>query len=226
MATLLEMEKLTAEERLAIQTEFNSRYLKAVKGTYALEAKEITEAMKRYAKVEKDKTKLTDMENSLRNKLRLDAAQAAIAGFADSMQKMADAGIVSQKEAKKLAVVQATVDALAAANAAYKSMAGILFVGPVLGAIAAAAALAAGYANVRAIESAETGFDGVVNQPTLFMTGEGNKREHVAVRPLEGPNINGPKGNITINVSAPLVDETVIDSIIPAIQKAQSLNLA
>jgi len=31
---------------------------------------------------------------------------------------------------------------------------------------------------------------------------------------------------ITVNVSAPLVDETVIDSIIPAIEKAQRLNLA
>ena len=226
VTTLLEMEKLTAEERAAIQTEFNSRYLQSVKGTYALEMKEITEAMKRYAKVEKDKTKLADMENSLRRKLNLDTAQAAVAGFASSMQKMADIGMVSQKDAKRLAAVQATIDALAAANAAYKAMAGIPVIGPALGAIAAAAALGAGYANVKAIESAETGFDGVVNQPTLFMTGEGNKREHVAVRPLEGPNINGPQGGITINVSAPLVDETVIDSIIPAIQKAQRLDLA
>ena len=31
---------------------------------------------------------------------------------------------------------------------------------------------------------------------------------------------------ITLNISAPLVDETVIDSIIPAIEKAQRMNLA
>ena len=31
---------------------------------------------------------------------------------------------------------------------------------------------------------------------------------------------------ITVNVTAPLVDETVVDSIIPAIEKATRLNLA
>jgi len=36
----------------------------------------------------------------------------------------------------------------------------------------------------------------------------------------------GQGGGITINISAPLVDETVIDSIIPAIEKAKRLNLA
>jgi hypothetical protein len=43
---------------------------------------------------------------------------------------------------------------------------------------------------------------------------------------LSSPNIDGPQGGITINISAPLVDETVVDSIIPAIEKAQRLNLA
>ena len=36
----------------------------------------------------------------------------------------------------------------------------------------------------------------------------------------------GSGAGITVNVTAPLVDETVIDSIIPAIEKAQRLNLA
>ncbi len=40
-------------------------------------------------------------------------------------------------------------------------------------------------------------------------------------------NMNqGGGGGITLNISAPLVDETVIDTIIPAIQKAQRMNLA
>ena len=39
--------------------------------------------------------------------------------------------------------------------------------------------------------------------------------------------INTGQGmGITINISAPLVDETVIESIIPAIERAQRLNLA
>ena len=69
---------------------------------------------------------------------------------------------------------------------------------------------------------AETGFEGVVNQPTLFLTGENNKPEQVSVTPLGGESASG----ITINISAPLVDETVVDSIIPAIEKAKRMNLA
>ena len=101
-----------------------------------------------------------------------------------------------------------------------------------MGFIAAATAIASGLANIVQIEnslsqmqSAATGFDGIVNKPTMFMTGEAGA-ERVSVTPLEGPNINGPQGGVTINISAPLIDETVVDSIIPAIEKAQRLNLA
>ena len=55
---------------------------------------------------------------------------------------------------KAFAVTQATIDTFQGANAAYSSMAKIPYVGPVLGAIAAAAAIASGMANVRAITSA------------------------------------------------------------------------
>ena len=131
-----------------------------------------------------------------------------------------------EKVAKRAAQVQALVDAYASANAAYKAMVGIPFVVLAFAVTAAATALAAGLANVKMIESAATGFDGIVNKPTMFMTGEAGA-ERVSVTPLEGPNINGPQGGgITLNISAPLVDETVIDTIIPAIQKAQRLVLA
>jgi len=133
-----------------------------------------------------------------------------------------------EKVAKRAAQVQALVDAYASANAAFKSIVSTI-PGPVglgLAYVAGATALAAGLANVKMIESAATGFDGIVNKPTMFMTGEAGA-ERVSVTPLEGPNINGPQGGgITLNISAPLVDETIIDTIIPAIQKAQRLNLA
>ena len=78
----------------------------------------------------------------------------------------------------------------------------LTFTGPlgVGAAVMALVALEAAKAKVRGIEFAETGFDGIVNSPTMFMTGEGNKAERVQVTPLQGPNINGPQGGITINV--------------------------
>ena len=47
--------------------------------------------------------------------------------------------------------------------------------------------------------------------------------ERIDVTPLPSPTNNG--NNITINISAPLVDETVVDHIIPAIRRAEKLNL-
>jgi len=47
--------------------------------------------------------------------------------------------------------------------------------------------------------------------------------ERIDVTPLPSPTSNG--NNITINISAPLVDETVVEHIIPAIRRAEKLNL-
>ena len=103
------------------------------------------------------------------------------------------------------------------------------FTGP-LGIGAAAAALVgleAAKAGVRSLEFAETGFDGIVNSPTMFMTGEGNKAERVSVTPLQGPNINGPQGGMTINFNnAIMSSDFTRDQIIPQIQQAVRMNLA
>jgi hypothetical protein len=61
---------------------------------------------------------------------------------------------------KAMAVVQATIDTYASAQAAYKSLAGIPVVGPVLGGIAAAAAVAMGMKNIAAIKGAGGGGGG------------------------------------------------------------------
>tara|TARA_R110002110_G_scaffold273041_2_gene488423 strand:- start:892 stop:2679 length:1788 start_codon:yes stop_codon:yes gene_type:complete len=81
--------------------------------------------------------------------------------------------------------------------------------------------------NAQAMFAAE-GADFITSGPQLVVVGDNpGGREHVQVTPIDSPGPNAPSGgNITINISAPLVDETVIDSIIPAIQRAQRMNLA
>lgn len=76
------------------------------------------------------------------------AGEQMFAGLAD-----ASAAIWGEesKATKGFMAAQAVFSALNAANGAYSAMASIPFVGPVLGAIAAASALASGYANVRMI---------------------------------------------------------------------------
>ena len=52
-----------------------------------------------------------------------------------------------------------------------------------------------------------------------------NAVQSIGVEALNTMNQGGGAG-ITLNISAPLVDETIVDTIIPAIQKAQRMNLA
>lgn len=99
-----------------------------------------------------------------RQKKRLQAFQAtaqvtsSILGSLGSIYDTKAQTATSEKEMKKASktakgfkAAQAVIDALSAANGAYSSMASIPYVGPGLGAAAAAAALIAGYANVKSI---------------------------------------------------------------------------
>ena len=72
------------------------------------------------------------------------------------------------------------------------------------------------------------GGDFITQGPQTIMVGDNpGGRERVQVTPLSSPNVNGPQGgNVTVNISAPLVDETVVESIIPAIERARRMNLA
>ena len=79
----------------------------------------------------------------------------------------------------------------------------------------------------KGLSSFATGGDFVTSGPQMIMVGDNpGGQERVQVTPLSSPNDNGTQGGITLNISAPLVDETVVDSIIPAIKKAQRMNLA
>ena len=87
-------------------------------------------------------------------------------------------------------------------------------------------AWAAGLMDKGLAQFAEGG-DFVTKGPQMIMVGDNpGGRERVQVTPLSSPNVSGPTNSFSINVSAPLVDETVVDSIIPAIQKAQRLGTA
>ena len=79
----------------------------------------------------------------------------------------------------------------------------------------------------KGLASFATGGDFVTSGPQMIMVGDNpGGQERVRVDPLSSPNINGSGGGITLNISAPLVDETILDTIIPAIEKAQRMNLA
>jgi len=90
-------------------------------------------------------------------------------------------------------------------------------------AAAAAAAVAANalFNEIIPVKKAATGFDGIVNQPTMFMTGEAGP-ESVQVTPLTpGMNQNGPQSNVTVNITGGIIqDDYVRNTLIPALNRA------
>lgn len=123
---------------------------------------------------------------------------------------------------KRLAQVQAVIDTYAGANKALAASP------PPFNFVAAAAVVAAGLTNVATIESQNFASGGIVqgagNQdtvPAMLTPGE------LILNQAQQENLAGNSGNsITLNISAPLVDETILDTIIPAIEKAKSMNIA
>lgn len=93
-------------------------------------------------------------------------------------------------------------------------------------ATAAAAGANALFSSIVPTKKAEHGFEGFVDRPTVFMTGEGNKREHVSITPLESQNINGPSGGSTtiININGGIVDQDYVVNVLqPALNRASAL---
>ena len=59
--------------------------------------------------------------------------------------------------------------------------------------------------------------------PPAIVGDNASGQELVEITPLPNPNKNSRQ--ITININAPVVDEFVVDSIIPAIRRAEKLGL-
>lgn len=139
----LENQRVLDEERLAYDAGLQLQYLEKQK-QQELESAEKTGADK--SKIESKYAKIAnDIEETVQsNKLQL--ASSTFGNLATIFGKQSAVG-------KAAAIAQTTIDTYQSATSAYKAMSGIPVVGPALGAIAAAAAVASGIANVKKITS-------------------------------------------------------------------------
>lgn len=113
------------------------------------------------------KKALDEAENELtRNKLKI--ADYSFSTILSLYETFGDETAKQSEGYKAIASAQAVVQALLSANEAYASMASIPYVGPALGAVAAAAALAQGMAQVRAINA--TNMKGSTSTPSVNAT--------------------------------------------------------
>ena len=133
-----------------------------------------------------------------------------------------------QKEERDLKKAQkAPMIAMAIANTAVGVTKALEQAGPVgiaLGVLVAAA----GALEVATIQAQEFASGGIVQGnpslgdvvPVKATAGE------LILNQAQQENLAGGMGGITLNISAPLVDENILDVIIPAIEKAQQMDLA
>jgi len=180
---------------------------------------------------DKKDLELTGKKVKLEEKLgqvRLEATSSAIGALA----QLAETSRATFELGKALSLAQAIIDAYGAGNKVLNSK--LPFPTNV---IAMAGVIATGLTNVAKIRSQKFEAGGLVGGRLHSQGGtmiEAEKGEFVmsrnAVQSIGTETLNqmNQTGNagVTVNISAPLVDETVVDTIIPAIEKAQRMNLA
>ena len=169
-------------------------------------------------------TQLQSQATDVQRRIEIARNQATLsitADFFGNISTIAKAfGEKGARIAKAAAIVQATIKTYESATSAYAAMAGIPYVGPVLGGIAAAAAIAAGMANIAMIKSQNysgayaTG--GMIPAGSFGLVGETGVPEMVqgpavvtsarATSDLRGKSGGGTNINFTVINQAPGVE--------------------
>ena len=130
----LEIENLTADRKLEIERTLRENQMALSDAAIKNEADNIAA----YQSLQEKKN---------------NALQSTLSVASEIFSAMAQIAGEENEAGKAFAVTGAIIDTYASANAAYSAMAGIPYVGPALGIAAAAAAVASGIANVKAILS-------------------------------------------------------------------------
>lgn len=154
MERVLDSDKLVGEERLAMQTALAEAQEELALGTaeYQMQLNQMVLEDTR----ETTQEVLSDVQSSFQG--LAGAFDDIYSAIELTMEMKVKEGKLSNEEAEKqleeyrgIKAAAAAMDALGSAVGAYNSLASIPYVGPALGAVAAAAALAAGFANVKMI---------------------------------------------------------------------------
>ena len=193
------------EQRLAIIDEY--RMTKQADQMAADEAE-----LAAFEALEKGKTDIAKQEEEARRRTQQQNV-AAVGQFFGTMAELARNGGEEQFEAyKAFAIAQALISTYQGATSAYASLATIPYVGPALGAAAAAAAIAMGLQQVAAIKAqkpAGRALGGTVMGSQPYMVGE------------RGPELFVPQANGNITPYNQLMDQAINNQP----QKSQNVSI-
>lgn len=122
---------------------------------------------------------------------RLNTVGTMFGGMAQTMLQFYQVSGNKSKEAygayKAFAIAETVISTYSSAQKSYDALASIPYVGPALGAAAAAAAIAAGMARVAAISSAEPGTSSVSGGALDYSGGPGTPYNPVVTQPVQTP---------------------------------------
>lgn len=185
---IIESEKMLQETQVSLMTDGAAKELALLDLKYS----EIRDKHKNNADALANIDKAYGLEKS---RIEKEQAKDGLNLIANNLNQMAGQWRGFMGSYKAFAYAQAAIDTYTAANAAYKAMAGIPYVGPVLGAAAAASTIGLGLANVAKIKAQKFAEGGsfLTNGPMLMLVGDNRgARERVSITPESSPNINGP----------------------------------
>ena len=184
------------------------------KRTAILENTQITEEMRTELELE-----LTAQRNQQVAQIEQQARSMQLSHAADFFGSIAQIALVAGGKQSKIfkaaAIANATIKTYEAATSAYSAMASIPYVGPALGAAAAAAAITAGLANVSAINNVSGAYDqgGFIPSGSVGIVGEFgpelvNGPANVTSREDTMDMIRGNKSsqNVVVNININAMD--------------------
>lgn len=164
-----QIEQDLIERKIALQEQYIEEYNGDQEGLISAE-EELDALRLQYANNEKKRAKEVadykaekEKEAAQNAKTAWQSASSSVASILGSIADLMEDG---SKEQKALMVMETTINTLSGAIAAYQSMAGIPYVGPALGAAAAAAVAMAGAANIAKIKSTTKGSSSSVSVAT------------------------------------------------------------
>jgi len=230
---------LSEEEKANIRQDFRDRNREISLDSFEqqrIEIDDMTEKFKQAGIEQIEIDKFTSAAKKRINKAETQFKLKSVSTLMGSLGGLNSAVKGSALVSARLAQSAAIIDMWAGATKAFGQ-------GGVFGFVGAAAIVAAGLANIANIESelkemtavkpieAATGFDGIVDKPTMFLTGEAGA-ERVSVTPLEGVNAGGGQGSpVNITFNSPVMDsdyteQTIIPQIKEAIRRGADLGVS
>jgi hypothetical protein len=194
-------------EKLEIQKEQELEFARSIGAETLNIEKKFINASLELEKTKQD-TKLALAQDFARNVATIFGAQTAVG--------------------KAAAIAETTINTYRSATASYSALAGIPYVGPVLGFAAAAAAVTAGLINVKKILSVKSGLPGDTAVSASVPTGGGTSSTSAPVRPESvAPAINEgiiSRDTITQAAETPEAQTTLVVDEVTAKQSVQSSN--